>query len=44
MLLVDHVLGEIRCRDPGLPGRRKVEALSQEFRQVLLRHRNVIPP
>ncbi|HET8618240.1 MAG TPA: TetR/AcrR family transcriptional regulator [Acidimicrobiales bacterium] len=43
VLLVDHVLGEIRLPDPGLPGRRRVEALSREFRQVLLRHRNVIP-
>jgi AcrR family transcriptional regulator len=43
VLLVDHVLGEIKLPDPFLPGRRKVEALSCEFRRVLARHQNVVP-
>jgi AcrR family transcriptional regulator len=43
VLLVDHVLGEIRLPDPALPGRSRVEALSFEFRDVLRRHPNVVP-
>jgi AcrR family transcriptional regulator len=43
VLLVDHVLGEIRLPDPTLPGRRKVEALSCELRLVLYRHQSVVP-
>lgn len=43
VLLVDHVLGEVRHPPDDLSGRTTVEALSGELRRVLLAHRNLVP-
>jgi AcrR family transcriptional regulator len=43
VLMVDHVLGEIRLPAASLPGRQKVEWLSGELRRVLVDHANLLP-
>lgn len=43
VLLVDHVLGEVRYPAAELGGRAKVEALSGELRRVLMDHANLVP-
>lgn len=43
VLMVDHVLGEIRLPDPALPARRRVELLAGELRRVLMGHAELLP-
>jgi AcrR family transcriptional regulator len=43
VLMVDHVLGEVRLPHVDLGGRRKVEWLSGELRRVLVNHANLLP-
>ena len=43
VLMVDHVLGEIRLPDEHWNGRRKVEWLSAELRRVLMAHAPLLP-
>jgi AcrR family transcriptional regulator len=43
VLLVDHVIGEVRLPPARLRGREKVERLSAELRRVLLDHANLLP-
>ncbi len=43
VLLVDHVLGEVRYPSARTSGRAKVEALSSELRRVLMDHANLGP-
>lgn len=43
VLMVDHVLGEIRFPAPGLPARARVEGLAAELRRVLMDHANLLP-
>ncbi|HEY5155254.1 MAG TPA: TetR/AcrR family transcriptional regulator [Acidimicrobiales bacterium] len=43
VLLVDHVIGEVRLAPADLRGREKVEALSAELRRVLTDHANLLP-
>jgi AcrR family transcriptional regulator len=43
VLLVDHVLGEIRLHTAGEPGRPMVVFLAGELRRVLMAHSNLLP-
>jgi len=43
VLLVDHVLGDVRYPPADAGGRATVEALSSELRRVLLDHHNLVP-
>ncbi len=43
VLLVDHVLGDVRYPSDHAGGRATVEALSSELRRVLLDHHNLVP-
>jgi AcrR family transcriptional regulator len=43
VLMVDHVLGEIRFPPAASGGRQKVEWLSAELRRVLMAHANLLP-
>lgn len=43
VLLVDHVIGEVRYPPDDVSGRAKVEALSTELRRVLMDHANLVP-
>jgi AcrR family transcriptional regulator len=43
VLMVDHVLGEIRLPGADLTGRATVEWLSSELRRVLVDHANLLP-
>ncbi|MCC5950713.1 MAG: TetR/AcrR family transcriptional regulator C-terminal domain-containing protein [Acidimicrobiia bacterium] len=43
VLLVDHVLGEVRHPPDGTDGRATVEVLSNELRRVLMDHHNLVP-
>jgi len=43
VLLVDHVLGDVRYPPDEASGRATVEALASELRRVLLDHRNLVP-
>jgi len=43
VLLVDHVIGEVRYPPAGVSGRAKVEVLSIELRRVLMDHANLVP-
>ena len=43
VLLVDHVLGEVRYRSGELAGRPMVEWLAGELRRVLMAHSNLLP-
>ncbi len=43
VLLVDHVLGEVRLPPTHLPGREKVERLAAELRRVLTDHADLLP-
>lgn len=43
VLLVDHVIGEVRFPAEGLSGRERVELLSGELRRVLLDHAKLVP-
>jgi AcrR family transcriptional regulator len=43
VLLVDHVLGDVRYPPADVSGRAKVEALSSELRRVLMDHANLVP-
>jgi len=43
VLLVDHVLGEVRYPRGDLPGRAAIETLSSELRRVLMDHHNLVP-
>ncbi len=43
VLLIDHVLGDVRYPPDDAGGRATVEALSSELRRVLLDHHNLVP-
>ena len=43
VLLVDHVIGEVRYPPDDVRGRPKVESLSTELRRVLMDHANLVP-
>jgi AcrR family transcriptional regulator len=43
VLLVDHVIGEVRYPPDDVTGRAKVEVLSTELRRVLMDHANLVP-
>ncbi len=43
VLMVDHVLGEVRSPDPSLTGREQVEELAGELRRVLMSHPSLLP-
>ena len=43
VLMVDHVLGEIRFPKRSLSGRARVEGLATELRRVLIDHANLLP-
>jgi AcrR family transcriptional regulator len=43
VLLVDHVIGEVRFPPAERGGRQKVEILSAELRRVLMAHANLLP-
>lgn len=43
VLLVDHVLGDVRYPADDLPGRATVEVLSSELRRVLMDHHHLVP-
>jgi AcrR family transcriptional regulator len=43
VLLVDHVLGDVRLPAEDLAPRQKVEWMAQEFRRVLVSHANLVP-
>jgi len=43
VLLVDHVIGEVRYPPDDVRGRAKVEVLSTELRRVLMDHANLVP-
>jgi AcrR family transcriptional regulator len=43
VLLVDHVIGDVRLPSARLPGRAKVEWLTGELRRVLMEHPKLVP-
>jgi AcrR family transcriptional regulator len=43
VLLVDHVIGDVRLPPAGVPGRARVEWLTGELRRVLMEHPKLVP-